>query len=122
MAVTVHSIARYTLQVLTRKAHEQGHAYITLRLYDNEDNNRGIAVFEDYGGQEPPKPTGNFDAQSVTCFFDVAYFDAFVGVLRHEKEVFLKIRWTQQGNLRTVAQVSIDTKEEIIGEFFERSG
>ena len=121
MAVTVHSIARYTVQVLTRKAHEQGHAYITLRLYDKEDVNRGVAVFEDYGEEEPPKPIGNHDEQSATCYLDIAYYQAYVDLLRHEKEVFLKIRWTQQGILRTVAQVSIDTKEEIIGEFFERS-
>ena len=121
MSVTVHSIARYTVQVLTRKSHEQGHAYITVRLYDDDDNNRGTAVFEDYGGKEPPKPTGKYEQESVTGFFDVSYFDAFIGVLRHEKDVFLKTRWIQQGNLHTVVQVSIDTKEEIIGEFFEHA-
>jgi hypothetical protein len=41
-------------------------------------------------------------------------------ILRLEKPVYLKIGWTQQGRARVVAQVSLDTKKEVIGDFFEK--
>ncbi|MCG8361198.1 MAG: hypothetical protein MI920_37040, partial [Kiloniellales bacterium] len=52
-------------------------------------------------------------------YLDIAFFDPFMDVLRLEKENYLKIGWTQVGRLPAVAQVSIDTKKEIIGEFFD---
>ena len=119
MAITVHTITRYTVQFLTKKAGEQAHSYATVRLYDDDNHCRGVAVFENYKGREPPKPTGDNDEQSATWYLDIAFFDPFMDVLRLEKENYLKIGWTQVGRLPAVAQVSIDTKKEIIGEFFD---
>ena len=121
MTITVHRISRYTVQVLTKRMGEHAHSYITVRLYDDDNVNRGIAVFENYGSEEPPKPTGDFDAQTVTAYLDVAHYPAYVDVLRLEKAVYLKIGWAQLGPAMGVSQVSIDTKKEVIGEFFSRA-
>ena len=120
MTITIHTITRSTVQVLSKKVGEQAHTYITVRLYDEGGNNPGVAIFERLGSREPAKPTGDYGKKSVTIHFDIDLFDAFMDILRQEKTVYLKIGWTQQGNVQTVAQASIDTKEEIIGEFFEK--
>lgn len=122
MPVTIHTISRYTVQVLTRKAGEQAHSYITVRLYDDDNVNRAVAVFENHDGAEPPKPTGDHAKQYVTAHLDIAHYGAYVDILRHEKQVYLKIGWTQQAKAQIVSQVSIDTKKEVIGEFFQKSG
>ena len=120
MAITIHTITRYAVQLLTKKAGEEAQSYITLRLYDDDNNNRGIVLFSDYGGAEPPKPTGDYGDQSVTAYLDLSLYSAYMDILRLEKPVYLKIGWTQQGRARVVAQVSIDTKKEVIGDFFEK--
>jgi hypothetical protein len=122
MAVTIHTITRYTVQVLTRKVGEQAHSYITVRFYDEDNNNRGVAVFETYGDAEPPKPHGDYASQYVTAHLDVAHYAAYMDILRLERPVYLKIGWTQQGKARVVSQVSIDTKKEVFGEFFQKTG
>ena len=48
------------------------------------------------------------------------FFDAFIGILRGERELYWKIAWRQLGPKREVADVSLDTKQEIIGDFFSR--
>lgn len=121
MSITIHTITRYTVQVLTKKAGKNAHSYVTLRLYDHENVSRGVAIFESYDGEEPPKPTGDFDDQSTTWFLDIALFGPTMDILRLEKQIYLKIGWTLQRTAQTVAQVSIDTKEEVIGQFFELS-
>jgi hypothetical protein len=118
MAITIHTISRYTVQVLTRKVGENAHSYITVRLYDHDNACRGVAVFENYGGAETPKPTGDYEAQSVVAYLDVAHYAAYMDILRLEKPVYLKISWTQHGKARSVSHVSIDTKKEVIGEYF----
>lgn len=120
MAITIHTITRYAVQLLTKKAGEEGQSYITLRLYDDDNNNRGIVLFSDYGAEEPPKPTGDYGDQLVTAYLDLSLYTAYMDILRLEKPVYLKIGWTQQGRARVVAQVSIDTKKEVIGDFFEK--
>ncbi|MEM7222485.1 MAG: hypothetical protein AAF495_05870 [Pseudomonadota bacterium] len=119
MAITVHTITRYTVQVLTKRSGEQSQSYITVRLYDHDNQNRGVVVVQDHGGESPPKPTGDFEKQMVTLYVDHSLYHAYMDILRLEKPVYLKIGWTQQGNLQTVSQVSIDTKKEVIGEYFE---
>lgn len=118
MAITVHTITRHTVQVLTRKVGEDAHSYITVRLYDHENHNRGTIVFERYGPDHPPKPTGDYSEQSVTAYLDVAHYEAYMDILRIEKPVYLKISWTQQRRARSVLQVSLDTKKEVLGDFF----
>ena len=122
MSVTIHTITRYTVQVLTRKVGEQAHSYITVRLYDDDGNNRGVAVFEDFTGEEPPKPHGDHANQYVTAYLDIAHYRAYMEILRLENPVYLKISWTQQAKVRAVSQVSIDTKKEVLGEFFKHTG
>jgi hypothetical protein len=39
-------------------------------------------------------------------------------ILRREKTVYLKMGWTQQGKIHLLSQLSIDTKKEVLGEFF----
>ena len=59
MAITIHTITRYAVQLLTKKAGEDAQSYITVRLYDEDNENRGIVVFADHEGEDPPKPTGD---------------------------------------------------------------
>lgn len=122
MPLTVHHITRYTVQVLTKRLGEQARSSISVRLYDDENVNRGCAVFESYGSEEPPKPTGDFAAKSATAYLDMVHFAAYMDILRLENPVYLKIAWGQQGRSRVVSQVSIDTKKEIIGDFFVTTG
>lgn len=120
MAITIHTITRYAVQVLTKKTGEQAESYITVRLYDDDNNNLGTVVFADHGSDGPPKPTGDYDEQTVTAYMDSSLYGAYMDILRLERPVYLKIGWTQQAKVRTVAQVSIDTKKEVIGDFFEK--
>ena len=109
MAITIHTVTRYAVQLLTKKAGEEAQSYITLRLYDDDNKNRGIVLFSDYGPGEPPKPTGDYGDQSVTAYLDLSLYQAYMDILRLENPVYLKIGWTQQGRARVAAQVSIDT-------------
>lgn len=119
MSVTLHSIARYAVQVLTKKTGEEAHTFITVRLYDDDGVIRGTAVFENFGeDSEPPKPTGDYKAQTATAHIDIAHYSAFMDVLRLENPIYLKMGWSQRGRIRTLTQVSIDTKKEVIGEYF----
>ncbi|HMB76142.1 MAG TPA: hypothetical protein VKN76_07060 [Kiloniellaceae bacterium] len=118
MQVSVHRISRYAVQVLTRKRGEKAHSFITVRLYDEDEVLRGTAVFENLGGGEPNKPTGDYDAQTATIYFDSALYSVYVDLLRHEKSLYLKMSWTAQGASQALSHASIDTKKEIIGEYF----
>lgn len=121
MQLTIHTITRHTVQVLTKRGGGgEVASYITVRLYDDDNNNRGVAVFADYGSEAPPKPTGSYRNLSATAHLDVSLFSAYMDILRLEKPVYLKISWTQHGKQRTVSQISIDTKREVIGEYFEK--
>ncbi len=121
MPVTIHSITRYTVQVLTRKEGEQAHSAISVRLYDHDNIIRGTTVFERYGDESPPKPVGDHEEQKVTAYLDTAHYRAYLDILRLESPIYLKMSWTQQGNIKVLSHVSIDTKKEVIGEFFGRS-
>jgi len=118
-SVTVHSIARYTVQVLTKKLGEDARSFITVRLYDHDDVIRGTAVFENFDpGQEPPKPTGDHKAQTAVAHIHIAHYPAYMDVLRLENPIYLKLGWTLSGRVRALSQMSIDTKKEILGEYF----
>jgi len=120
MSVTIHRITRYTVQVLTKKMGEDAHSFITVRLYDDDNVSRAVAVFEKYDpGAEPPKPTGDFDAQTATARLDIAQYPAYIDILRHEKSIYLKLAWGQQGSAMALQHMSIDTKKEVIGEYFQ---
>ena len=118
MPVTIHTITRYTVQVLTRKEGEHAHSYISVRLYDDDNANRGVMVFEHYDGDQPPKPVGDHAEQKATAYLDVAHYRPYMDILRLESPIYLKMSWTQQGKLKVLSHVSIDTKKEVIGEFF----
>ena len=64
MAITIHTITSYAVQLLTKKAGEGAQSYISLRLYDHDNNNRGIVLFSDYGSDEPPKPRRRREGRS----------------------------------------------------------
>ena len=66
-------------------------------------------------------PFGDREGKVATAFYDIAFFDAFIGILRSESELYWKIAWRQLGANREVADVSLDTKKEIIGDFFSRA-
>ena len=121
MAISIHTITRYAVQLLTKKHGEEAQSLITVRLYDEDNVNRGIVLFADYEGEDPPKPIGDYASQSVTLHLDLSLYDAYMDILRLEKSIYLKIGWTQQGRMRAVAQVSIDTKKDVIGDFFEKN-
>ena len=118
MSTTTHSIAKYTMQVLNDRSGKSTHTRIIVRLYDEEDVARGSAIFEDYGDKEPPMPVGDQDSQSATCFMDLRFFQAFVDMLRLERKLYWKIAWSQVRPAAGVSHVSLDTKKEIIGEYF----
>jgi hypothetical protein len=120
MKVSVHRISRYAVQVLTRKMGENAHTFITVRLYDDDDALRGTAVFERLGGSEPSKPTGDFSAQTATVHMDIALYDPYMKLLKHERTVYLKMSWTETGPTKTLTHASIDTKKEIIGDYFAK--
>jgi hypothetical protein len=92
-----------------------------LRLYDDDNANRGIMVFERYGDDQPPKPVGDDAEQKATAYLDIAHYLPYMDILRLESPIYLKMSWTQQGKLKVLSHVSIDTKKEVIGEFFGRS-
>ncbi len=121
MSSTVHRIMRYSVQVLNKKTGGQPKASIIVRLYDDKDNDCGTAVFKDYGDADPELPTGDFKTERATAFYDITFYDAFIGILRTEDELFWKIAWVQMGATRGISDVSLDTKKEIIGEFFPRT-
>lgn len=118
MSVTIHTITRFTVQILTKRVSEHAHTLATVRLYDDDNISRAVIVFENYGGEEPPKPTGDHAAQSATAFLDAVHYKAYMDTLRMEKTLYLKMGWAQQGKTMALSQVSIDTKKEVIGEYF----
>ncbi len=80
----------------------------------------GTAVFKNYADMEAELPMGHAENENVTAFFDVSFYQAFVGLLRSGDSLYWKTQWTQLGARKEVADVSLDTKEEIIGEYFAK--
>ena len=121
---TVHRVTRYSLQVLTQRLGVRGEdeprVSVVVRLYDDRDETCGFAIFKDYGERVAEAPFGDHEARTATAYYDIAFFDAFIGILRGESELYWKIAWRQLGPKREVADVSLDTKQEIIGDFFSR--
>lgn len=118
MTVTVHKIARHTVQVLTKRSREEAHSSIVLRLNDEDGVNRGVFVFERFDERRAPKPVGNRDEDAATVFLDLAHYPATIDIVRNEKSLYLKLGWAETGKTTALAQVSLDTKKEILGQFF----
>jgi|GEM_PF-854908 len=121
MASTVHIIERYSVQVLTKRTGQAPRPQIIVRLYTASGLMCGTAVFKDYGpNREADLPLGDPSDDSATAFYDIRFYEAFIDILRLETELFWKIHWIQLGAARQVSDVSLDTKQEIIGEYFSR--
>ena len=120
MPSTVHKISRYAIQVLSKRQGESPRPAVTVRLYRDDGKMVGTAVFKSYGSKDAELPVGHNEQENVTAYFDISFFDAFAGLLRLEDELYWKVHWIQTGARKEVADVSLDTKEEIIGEFFAR--
>lgn len=121
MSITVHRIENYTVQFLTKRMGERARTSVIVRLYDDDDEIRATVVFKRFGTEHPPKPTGDYDSQICTVYFDSTYYSDYVQVLRVESPIYLKLGWTRPGPSRVLSQVSMDTKKEIIGEYLEQS-
>ena len=120
MASTVHKIARYSVQVLNQKAGAR-RGSIIVRLYNDQDDNCGIALFQDYGEATGAFPEADAKGERVTAHYDVSFYQAFIDILRTEDELYWKYHTVQMGPNMEVTDVSLDTKKEIIGEFFSRA-
>ena len=122
MPSTVQKISRYAIQILNKRTGPAPRPSIIVRLYDDGGKMVGTAVFKNYGDSlEAELPFGQNENENVTAFFDVSFYEAFVGLLRSGEELYWKIQWTQLGARKEVADVSLDTKEEIIGEYFAKT-
>jgi len=119
MTSTVHKIERYSLQVLNKRSGTH-RGSIIVRLYDDSDAICGTAVFKDYGDHSGEVPMGDARGERVTAYYGISFFQAFIEILRSEDELYWKVHWVQMGPNREVSDVSLDTKKEIIGEFFSR--
>ncbi|WP_417428877.1 hypothetical protein [Kiloniella sp.] len=123
MPTTVHSISKYTVQILnTKSTADKPKAQIIIRLFNEKGKDCGLAVFKDYGDQNAQNPYGDHKKGTATAYFDIKHYHPFIEILRMEKELFWKIAWQQTGPTKSVSDVSLDTKEEIIGEHFGNGG
>jgi hypothetical protein len=75
-------------------------------------------VFKGYGSADPELPVSGAKGQRATAYYDITFYQPFIDLLRTEDELYWKIAWVQMGANRVVSDVSLDTKKEIIGEFF----
>ena len=120
MASTGHKIERYSVQVLNKKSGAR-RGSIIVRLYNDQDENCGIALLQDYGVDAGEYPEVDSRGDRVTAHYDVSFFQAFIDILRSEDELYWKYHTVQLGANQEVTDVSLDTKKEIIGEFFSRA-
>lgn len=123
MTSAVHSIQKYTVQILNTKGRSDApRTQIIIRLYSDEGEECGVAVFKSLDGQNAQNPTGDFRKRTATAYFDMIHYEAFIDILRREEELYWKVAWQQTGATPVVADVSLDTKEEIIGDHFGNGG
>ena len=121
MPSTVQKVVRYSVQVLNKRGGSAPRPQIIIRLHKDGGAMIGTAVFKNYGDMEAELPAGHDAHGNVTAFYDISFFDAFIGLLRLEDELYWKVHWVQTGATKEVADVSLDTNEEIIGEFFSKA-
>lgn len=121
MPSSVHKVARYSVQVLNTRTGDHPKASMIVRLYNEQDETCGVAVFKDYGDRIPELPSGDTEGTRATAYYDITFYQPFIDILRSEDELYWKIAWIQTGPNRRVSDVSLDTKKEIIGEFFALS-
>lgn len=122
MPSTIHRVTGHNVQVLNKRTGEAPRPCIIVRLYGAGGKMIGTAVFKAYGElQEAELPTGDHNGENVTAFFDISFYEPFVGILRAEEELYWKTQWVQLGPRKEVADVSLDTKEEILGEYFSKA-
>lgn len=123
MASTIHSVSKYTVQILNMRGDQRdARSQVIIRLYNQEGDACGMAVFKDYGDRLAENPSGDPRKETATAYFDMAHYQAFIDILRLEKELYWKIAWQQTGASRVPSDVSLDTKEEIIGDHFGNGG
>ena len=123
MATTVHNISKYTVQVLNMRGDSHdARCQIIIRLYNQDSEACGMAVFKDYGGALAENPRGDARKEVATAYYDMVHYQPFVDILRMETELYWKIAWQQTGASRVPSDVSLDTKAEIIGEHFGNGG
>lgn len=123
MTTNTHSIEKYTVQILNTKAgQDTPKTQIIIRLYSDKGSECGIAAFTDFGTATAPNPSGDSKKGTATCHYDIAHYQAFIDILRTENELYWKIAWQQTGATKQVSDVSLDTKEEIIGDHFGKGG
>ena len=120
MPTTVQKIARHAIQVLNKRTGPAPRPSVIVRLYRDDGKMVGTAVFKHYADLEAELPTGNEDASHVTAFFDISFYDAFLGLLNHGVPLYWKVHRVQTGARKEPADVSLDSKEEIIGEYFAK--
>lgn len=120
MNPTIHTVRRYSVQLLSKRTGNERKCSIIVRLYNEDDRDCGTAVFKDYGDSPAERPFGDYTAKRATAFYDITFYQAFIDILRVESELFWKIAWIQLGANREVADVSLDTKKDIVGDFFQR--
>lgn len=120
MSTSVHRISRYSVQILNKLTGQAPRPATIIRLYNGKNEICGTAVFKAYGDSEAEPPVGDAEAETATVYYDITFFEPFIGILRAEDELYWKIAWVRSGPKREVSDVSLDTKKEIIGEFFSR--
>jgi hypothetical protein len=118
MATTTSSIAKYTVQVLNNRVGKAFATRIIVSLYDEDDNRCATILFKDSADEELDRPAGDFKTGRVTCHMDMKFYDAFIDILRLERQLYWKVNWVQTGATKEVSDVSLDTKKEIIGDYF----
>ncbi len=121
MPSTVQKVERYSIQVLNKRSGPAPRPQIIVRLYNDKSRMIGTLVFKNYGDMEAELPTGHDENDNVTAYYDISFHDPVANLLRLEDELYFKVHWVQIGPNKEVADVSLDTKEEIIGEFFPKS-
>jgi hypothetical protein len=121
MPSTIQRVTGHNVQVLNKRTGEAPRPSIIVRLYGEGDKMVGTAVFKNYGDLEADLPQGDHEDGVVTAYFDISFYEPFVGILRQEDELYWKTQWIQLGARKEVADVSLDTKEEILGEYFSKA-
>ncbi len=123
MTTTTANIKKYTVQILTSKASiDTPKTQIIIRLYCDNGDICGVAAFTDFGDKAAPNPSNDGVNGTATVHYDISHYQAFVDILRTEKQLYWKIAWIQTGAKKQISDVSLDTKEEIIGEHFGKGG
>ncbi len=94
MPSSVYKIGRYAVQVLNKRTGPAPHPQIIVRLYEKTGGTMlGTAVFKAYLPEQTAElPVADAGGDNVTAYFDISFYEPFIGILRHETELFWKIQ------------------------------